>query len=353
MRKIIYKTIIFISGVLTLLACDTIHQFPDDNPVDPTLVNVTVNIMVSQSSLSEMESEVYPINIDSDQSVKLVVEAYKYDDTETVIQRREVLVEASTIFSSGCNVVMQLNATKYHIVTWVYYVDTNDEGNEKYFSTSNGLRNISLVTPIVANTNNKNCFFGNFDADLTSYINNWNVDITIPVNAEPPVGRYFLVTNDIETYLQSRSDNIDSKSVSRADIEGYYAEIIFEGYVPNGFNAYTGELNDAITGLYYTSNIEVTGDNEAVIAMDYSLAKSLEQAAEGTVLTVTVRIYNADGEMINEQGGVEIALVRGQLTIVTSDFFTRLVTSGVTINPNYDGRYDIVIDDDGNVNYTN
>ncbi len=60
---------------------------------------------------------------------------------------------------------------------------------------------------------------------------------------------------------------------------------------------------------------------------------------------VGIKIYNEEGELVNENAYVEVPTTRGELTVMESDFFTRSLSSGVTINPAYDGVIDVVLPD--------
>lgn len=332
-------------AIIALLSCDTVHVFPDENAVDPTLVNVLTTVSVT---VSEMSTDDYPITIDSDKSLRLIVEAFKYDDAETVIERKELVLPEGSSLDDTFSVEMDLSATRYTLVAWLTYTDANHNYDDVYYESSNGLRNISLITPAEGNTDHKDCYYGNTEVNLLSYAGQWNVDIEIPIVVERPIAKYYLVANDVSQFL---TKSASTKSVSYSDIEKYTAEILYEGFIPNGLNAYTGELNDATTGLSYTSSLVVINDEKVAVAMDYALSKNLSNKSDddGTTLSVTVKIYDDQGELVNEQGEVQIFTQRGQLTIVESDFFTRSVASGVIVDQNFDGSYDIYLDDDGNV----
>ncbi len=340
MRKYIYRFFCALSLVVAMLSCDTIHEFPNDTPTDPTLVNVSAVLTVLVPDLS------YDLDItDSDSSefkdMKLIVEVFKYDNTSSVVLRKEIAVTDENLSDCEYRVDLELNATRYRIVAWLSYVD-QESGEDRYYTTVDGLRSIYNVVPLEGDTDLRDCFSGYNDIDLTSYVDQWAVNVDIPIILERPVAKYYLVANDITKYL------VNTPSASLTDLEKYSVEVIYEGFTPYGFDGYTGDLNDSAVGLYFESAVRVISNSEAIIAMEYPLAKyASDDGSAGTTLTATIRIYDEDGDMVNEQGGFEMALSRGELSVFESDFFTRSVSSGITIDQNFDGQYNIVIGDDG------
>lgn len=330
-------------AVMFVSSCDTVHTYYTENDVDPTLVNLTINTTVKD--VSAIETSEFPLSIDSDQSMRLSLEIYKYDNLDTPIHTEVMILDDTDVFDKSYGLTLKVNATSYVVLGWLSYVDSSDTDNEKYYTTANGLKKITAVTPLIGGTDNKDCFFGRLDINLTEYVDQWNVEKSVTLTAERPSAKYYLVANDIEKYLT----NSTSSNFTKEDLEDFIVEVTYEGYIPDGINVYSGELNSASAGLSYTSSVKVISDTEAIVAMDHILAQTLAQSSYGTVLTVGVKIYDKDGNFINEQGSVTVNTVRNELTVIRSDFFTRSVSSGVTVDKDYDGHYDITVGEDGNV----
>ncbi|MFI3265507.1 MAG: DUF6562 domain-containing protein [Rikenellaceae bacterium] len=341
MKKYIYISLsLFVAA--SVLSCSTIHKFPEDTS-DGTVL-VTFNAYVDDANADLIETEDYPIEVASDQSMRLILEAYDYNDSETLVLRKEVVVDDYSINEDQISFQLALEPNKYLVSVWMSYVDDNTT-TEKYYTTADGLKKIELITPLIGDTDDKDCFFSSLDVDLTPYVDKKNIELAVPVPVARPVAKYCLIANDTYDYVLNTEPDVSfGDDITLDDVAKYTAEISYNGYTPNGLNAFTGELNNAVTGLSYTSKIQINELGEAVIAIDYAFAKSLEQSATGTSLSLTVRILDENGEYVNEQSDADFTVVRGCLTIYRSDFFTReKVSGGVSVDQDFDGEYDIQV----------
>lgn len=62
---------------------------------------------------------------------------------------------------------------------------------------------------------------------------------------------------------------------------------------------------------------------------------------EEGVVVVALEFYDATGEYISTVNNITVPLMRGQVTTVKGTLLTRGVDSGVTIDPTYDGEYNV------------
>lgn len=335
MKVLLY--ILTLSLTMSIFSSCSVHEFPDDNPVDPTLVNVTIQLSFNINTLSH--ENVYRAStkaVSEDQLIRFVIELYKFDNFEKPVERRVVLVDKRNPLEAAFNATFRLNATKYRALVWSDYVEKDKQIDQFYNSTF--IRSIYFVEPFISATDNRDCFSGAADLDLLPYRFQWNVNVELPVVLTRPVAKYALIANDIAKYITRVKTKGDTPAAE--DINKYTAIIRFPGYMPNAFNVHTGEPSDSKTGMHYTSKLQVLNNNEALLGFDYPLVNGLRSQAR-----VMIQLYDDQGKLINEIDDVTFKIRRDSLTIFRSDFLTRNYSPGITINPDFDGNIDIILPD--------
>lgn len=327
------KWIVFVVSVICTASCNTITEFPDENPVDPTLINVNITM-----SLNELIDDLSRNSKASDGNIKhrYIVEAYKFDNTLSPVIREEVFSDIANN-DKTLNISLRLNATKYRIVIWSDYVQTASP-SDMYYYTAETLRKIKYNGEYIANEDKKDCFYAHEDIDLTKYSGEWNITVDVNTHAKRPVGKVIMISDDVETYI-SRV-NSRGETISRSDINSYTAKVVYSGFAPNGFDAYEGVLNDAITGISYDTRFQVINDDEAMVAFDYVLAKE-----EGTTYDIAMQIFDEKGVLINEVSGKDITVFPNETTTLKADFLTGDYKPGISIDQDYDGTIDVVLPD--------
>lgn len=330
------KTLLHILTLLLTMSIFSscgIHEFPDDNPVDPTLVNLTI---YSKFNINTLSSDNLFTSIGEDQLIRFVIELYKIDNMNKPLERREVLVDKHNSLNVTFNEKFKLNALKYRVLVWCDYVDKNNKVDQFY--NSKLMRSIYFMEPLISSTDNRDCFGGAADLDLLPYRSLWNVNIELPVTLTRPVAKYALIANDIAKYITKAKTKGETPVTE--DINNYTAVIWFPGFMPNCFNVHSGEPSDSKTGMHYISKLQVLNNNEALICFDYPLVNGLRSQAR-----VMIQLYDGQGRLINEIDDVTFKIRRDSLTIVRSDFLTRNYSPGITINPDFDGNIDIILPD--------
>jgi hypothetical protein len=95
---------------------------------------------------------------------------------------------------------------------------------------------------------------------------------------------------------------------------------------------FTDKPADAWTGIAYTSTMRVEGDKAVLLGYDYIFVNGSE-----TTLSISVEVYDKDGELMSSSNPVLVPIVRNKLTVVKGSFLTTLASGGVAINPSFAG----------------
>ena len=84
-------------------------------------------------------------------------------------------------------------------------------------------------------------------------------------------------------------------------------------------------------GVVFNASLAEVTETSATLAFDYVFVNGTE------------RIYDDGGELVSESTGIRIPYKRNVVTRIYGDFLTRSYNSGVGIDPDYDGEYDIYL----------
>lgn len=324
--------LLVVSMICTVSSCNTITEFPDDEAIDPTLININLKISISPDVSNMTNTSAFNENVKQ----RIVVEAYRFNNQTQPEIRKEIVLD-KPLDKQETSINLSLNATKYRIVAWSDYIQTKD-ASDMYYYTVETLRKIKYNGEYTANKEEKDCFSNHKDIDLTQYSDVWNMTINMDMQLDRPVGKLTLISNDIEKYISKI--NSKGETISKADINSFTAKIIYSGYTPNGYDAYENKLNDASIGISYYSKFNIINENEAMVAFDYVLAD-----IEGTQYNITMQIFDKDGKIVNEVSGNKVFVFSNKETILKTNFLTGEYKPGINIDQGYDGVIDVIIPD--------
>ncbi len=208
-----------------------------------------------------------------------------------------------------------------------------------------------------------------------------NIKNEAQMTLQRPMGKYKFIATDVDAFISrvvkkmqlngKLSTSLNDKEafdkvLQSIDLNNYRIIFRYGAYMPCCFNMFTSKPGDSWHGsswlsdsrtndedgvpyatghLIYESkmsletNIE-TGEREMVLGFDYLFANG----SEGYVDTVTVEVYDLeDGEMMSRSKQIGIYYMRSQLTIIKGEFLTSKAAGGVSIEPGYDGDWNIPV----------
>ena len=152
------------------------------------------------------------------------------------------------------------------------------------------------------------------------------------------------VTSDVEQFKDQyiRLKKAEGVILTRDDVYLTKFTIVFyySGYMPNTYNIFSDRPVDSATGVRYSSRITMLENGEACLGFDYTMVRTTESS-----VLVSVGLYDENGGQLSLSPGIEIPLMRSMLTIVRGRFLTVGASSGVAINPEFDGEFNVIIAD--------
>lgn len=340
------KAALYIIGMVLLFlsACNSVHELPGEDAVDPTLIHTRI-ILLPGAEMTPFEATTALTRSTPDAHlVRYTVEIYVDESFDnSLVLRRSILCAEGE--EGDVALECDLHALKYRVVAWRDFVPA-DAPRDCYYSTSD-FTAIGLQGDHVGCTDYKDAYAGIQSVDLTASRGIWFDSYQLTMQLERPLARIELITTDIIKYLNeleaaasvAATASADASVGTRAgEVEQMTVQVNYAGYFPIGFDITLNRPNRVDTGVHFNSSPVKLSDKEARLAFDYVFVNGTESAVD-----VELLIYNKEGVEVNRVSGITVPIRRNCITTVRDEFLTLSSTPGVGIQPGFDGEINIVI----------
>lgn len=370
-QKILY----ILMGVLlslTFIGCD-VHEFPEERyELVPFYLHLDFStelplyeeIEYTRNATFNAPLSLSPQN--NQHYMRYLINAYRIDETRS----NSRLPDTTFVFTRPVSddydytAELQLPEGKYTFRVWSDFVDPNTT-EDKYYNTSDFAEIILADRDNHSGSNDyRDAFRGFVDGEVINYIYYSNVATTrgsqneATVEMIRPMGKFKFISTDVETFLtraiqrmQERGLSIqlppgipsDSKAaynymLQMVNIAGYKVVFKYNAFMPCSFNMFTDRPADSWTGITFESQMFTEEDWEMTLGYDYVFVNGKE-----TTMSISVEVYDPEGEKISSTNPIEVPIVRSKLTIVRGEFLTAMASGGVVVNPEFNGEYNIEI----------
>lgn len=288
---------------------------------------VTVNVTLPDAKFTEYQ--VNRVRATQPYNLRGVAEFCRKGETEPVSRIAAVLTSTAT--EGNYTLTAELPQDEYDVTLWVDYTKS-DSDDDLWYDTDN-LQAVKLIAPdqtYAAGSDTREVFYG------TGTVAAAGTSASVTVATERPQAKYTLIADDVERYRQLMAANPEKY----VPLDELSTQIIYEGYLPDGFNAVTGKPNSSAEGYRCTpAALPDVGeaDTEVGIGSDYVFVNGSESA-----VTVTVLVTDKAGRTVSRVPGVMVQYKRNMLTTVRGDFLTAgVVTPGININTDWEGVHEV------------
>lgn len=324
--------------IIALVACAvmlptscTLHQEPEltaegERGVDPTQVMLNAELSLNLE-LPGIDPEAF--TMPADVMHRFIVEAYNRD--REVVRRQVLYSDNLEATSFTLPVSMRLHAAPYRIVVWSDYVSAADPESPLYY-------NASSLTPVIlngsyrANTNAKDTYSGYVDLDLLPYADDWNAKVSADIRLERPMGRYQLISTDVEAFKRRLAEGAVKGST-------FTARIKYSGYLSVGYNCYDQIRKHSLNYMSYNTAIRLPASDPTVsLGFDYIFIAP----DESLDVPVEIEVVNENNEAVS-RSVIKLPLQRNMNTTVKGRFLTSTADGGLQIDPGYDGNVTVDI----------
>jgi hypothetical protein len=289
--------------------------------------------------------------------VRYTINAYRTDNA----RNENRVADATFVFTKSDYADLNYTADllleegTYDFKVWTDYVNINST-EDKYYDTHDFSEIILANREEHSGSNDfRDVFRGYASATVTnpayytgSAVN--AIDNQAVAEMKRPVGKFKFISTDVEIFLsrvamkmqeQGLLPNISATAGTRPyyemllqsiNLSDYYVVFRYNAFMPCSFNMFTDKPADSWTGMSFVSPMYIEGDYEMNLGYDYIFVNGSE-----TTMSISLEVYNKNGELMSSSNPVNVPIVRNKLTVVRGEFLTSKASGGVSINPGYDG----------------
>lgn len=322
------ENICFFLLMLVMVSC--IHTFPSTDSVDPTLLEVGVDLSldidwtVIDYPLSKADDS-KPIN-----DYRLIIELsrngsyvgrYEYFMTQKEYERGNIQLK----------IPFEFRAVGYKASIWLDCVDALTHNSLHY--DAKYLSYINRMDHHISWDDEKACVFGTTDINLQAYRDKWGSKVLMPIHLKSPMGRFRIIATDMPMFSEYVAESI-------AKGETYSVCVSFEDNVAQAFNANDGVPVDYLDNPEYYFPLS----KSALIADSPEVVSGMLFAGErGSMVSAKVVIYNSARVIVSKSPTITFPVERGKITVVTGDVLTEYYTNTINVNNIWDGEIVIEI----------
>lgn len=232
---------------------------------------------------------------------------------------------------------VELPAGDYSILGWSDFVEQG-KSSDKYYETGE-MRSITVIQDgrglHPGGLEGRQCFRGDALVSVTLPdpvpYDEPQEDKTIDVYIDMvrPLAKFRFIATDSQEFLTRGTRALDD----------YYAVVSYPTYMPSTFNARLDKPTDSRTGQYFSTDIDAIDEHKSQLGFDYMFVNHNDASAQ-----VAVEVYEKKtNKKISSSGSITIPLRRGHVTEISGKFFTTMASSGMGIDPDFDGEFNIEI----------
>lgn len=283
--------------------------------------NVTLNLTVPSPRLPDFVAAQKKSRAAGDE-LRLRAVIGVYTKAGELVMRKNTFV-TPTATDGVYTVLLQLSPGEYDVRLWADYT-TAEQTDNHYLTTDADIICILPKTEYRANTDTR---------DALTQVHSLTVSTTDKeenITLHRPLAKYRLVATDVAKYNELRVER------NYPAVEDLKISIAYEGFLPNAYSIKLQKPADSDTGYTYASALSEQGDDAVTVGKDYVLVNGAE-----SFVTVSILFKDAKGRTVGGVKGVKVAYRAGQLTTVSGNFLTAGLGSGVQIDTDWSGDYDV------------
>lgn len=269
-------------------------------------------------------------------NVGYTLEVYPHGTTEHCLERLYFVTEDNSLSDFTRSLSMPVG--HYDVWIWSDYVDPDTD--KSLFYNSDDFHAISLIEPYRGDTSQKDAFQGMVEINVPNS-DEEIVNIFAEVTLKRPLTGYAFIANDVKEFIEQERRRLGPERSVPAyaptiDFQNYTAKITYTGYIPYLYSVFRNKPIDSILGASYTGSIEITESGDALLAFDTALING-----EESTLTMTIEVFDDNGDLVSAMPGIVIPTKRNRATIVEAPFLTTKASGGVDVDASFNGDFNI------------
>lgn len=348
MRKILY--LIICLPILLLSACD-VHEWPET----PEFVKMHLRLNY-ETDMTEWEhlydgaevieqgyGETYDNHRDYGK-IRYIVRTYPVSEKmRTTSDYTQEFVFTKDI-SEGYDheVTLDLLPGNYNVMVWSDLVQTS---GDSHFHNADNFAEIRLQGDHKGNNDYRDAFRGSNNISLVADIMEHLPD-TLDIAMQRPLAKFEFLTTDLKEFVNKEFEYLQKEAATRGELpptrvntDDYKVVFYYSGFMPNTYNMNTDKPVDSKMGVLFESKLEILSENEASLGFDYVFVNGKKSA-----VTVQIGLYDKEDRQLALSDPINVPLQRNHHTMLKGSFLMSQASGGITINPDFDGNHNILIE---------
>ncbi len=343
---------------LGVASCD-VHEFPDIPERVP--FNLKLNCDITATNIIEWNhlydgdnvfeqglGDTYD-NTHDHGRIRYIVRAYPVSSKQRTLQdySQEFVFEKELADGYDHTAAFDLAPGDYNIMVWADIV--RHSGDTPFYNADN-FAEITLQGEHQGNNDYRDAFRGTARVSLVADIIE-REPTTVEIYLQRPLAKYEFVTTDLTEFINKEQTRAEERSRAqgetksadnaapdtRVNVEDYKVVFYYVGFMPNAYSMFTDKPVDSATGVLFESRLNSLSETEASVGFDYVFVNGTESA-----VTVQIGIYDNEGTQLSLTEPIQVPLKRSHHTIMRGMFLMSEASGGVSINPEFDGEYNLV-----------
>ena len=322
---------LFSAACILLVGGCKVHEVPEGGD-DGAVVELTLNLKFDKDLPLYKEID-YESKGSEAYTGRIVVGLFRYASDKANDKPDYVFVFDEAAGPQDLSEVVRVAPMNYQVLVWADYVSSstvfytspvfyNDLSADKFTV-------VTLEDPYCGNTPWRDAFYGVQDVKLSSYLENLSKH-SIDVQMERPNARYNFVATDKDQFAKYMA----SKSGDEFDVTDFLVKITYPQFLPCAYDVLKEAPVDSRTGVEFDVTPTLLSDGNIDLGSDWVFANG-----DKTSVIVTLSFYDANGQFISSLNNLEVPLCRGKNTTIKGALLTSGVSSGISIDPSFDGEY--------------
>lgn len=351
MKKLIY---LFICIPLWLLTACDVHEWPDtpefvklhlrlDYETDMT---VWEHLYDGESVMEQGLGETYD-NHHALGKIRYIVRTFPVSEKNRSKQEYTQEFTFTKDISEGYDheVTLDLLPGDYNILVWS---DLVKSANDVPFYDAKNFAEIRFQGEHHPNTDYRDAFRGTNKISLVADIMERLPD-TLDIKMQRPLAKFELITNDVLEFVDKESTRVASKAnggkavtdddpSSRViNLDDYRIVFYYVGFMPDAYSIYTDKPVDSSTGVFFESTLKKLTESEATLGFDYMMVNGKK-----SMVTLKIGVFDNEDLQLSMSEPIEVPLQRNRHTVIRGMFLMSEASGGVSINPEFDGDYNLI-----------
>lgn len=276
--------------------------------------------------------------------IRYIIRTYPISEKQRASQNYSQEFVFTKDITEGYNheVTLDVLPGNYYIMVWSDLIETS---GDSYFYDADNFAEIKLQGEHQGNADHRDAFRGTNSVSLVADIEEHQPD-TLDVAMQRPLAKFEFITTDLQKFIAKEiemhnqaTDTRGDENQEKIDLKNYKVVFKYSSFMPDTYNMMIDKPIDSSMGVVFQSSMNVLNDNEASLGFDYVFVNGKEAG-----ISVQIGLYDSENRQLAFSEPINVPLHRSHHTVVRGSFLMQQASGGITINSDFDGNHNILIE---------